>query len=153
MTFEIHGKKYLLPEKVCTGQDELLAPILTDAIDENKDLLKSFGQTVKAPGPKLAGDKSALGLGAPMLIEATIDLLKVYLWLQSKHYVRKVLAIMLVPEGQEFDPDKVSDLEKEMVHAPREVGLEVLQSFFPKSVGLGMFTPSSSAAGASETRP
>ncbi len=86
-------------------------------------------------------------------VSDTIKLLKVILWAQSRGYARKALAILLIPDGEEFNPDRVGDLEKEMIHAPREAIIKVIGSFFPKSGSSVISTSSSSAAAASETRP
>ena len=158
MKFEIHGKSYFLPEKVCTGQDELISPILLDVIEHNDDVLKELSKAISAG---IKATKEHVDVSIPAMMAAfgenfildAIKLLKVILWAQSRGYAKKALAILLIPEGEEFDPDKVGDLEKEMIHAPREVLIEVIGSFFTKSGNSGVSTSSSSAAAASETRP
>lgn len=156
MKLTIHGKTYTFGEML-VGQDELLAPILTDLLDEKPELVKAVSAALSA-GIKTAGGKVDISVAAMIaklsdsFMDRTIDLVKLVLWAVGQKKLSKIMAIALIPEGQEFDPDRVPELEKEMIHATRKDGLAVFAAFFAKSADSAGSTPNSSAAAPEATQ-
>ncbi len=156
MKLTIHSKTYEYGD-VCLGQDEMLAPILREMIDEHKatftDLSKIFSSAIRSDGTNVnVSVAAALNAAGSRIGESTLDIIKLFIWLSERKYLRRFLAICLVPDGKEFSPDAVPAIEDEMIHAQRGDALKVFSSFFGAKKSFGKSTSNSSAAEENETR-
>lgn len=147
--YTIGGKTYVF--SLTLEQDELLAPIVQEMLKECPDALQ--GATEKLV--ELGGGATAVSDAQKALVSISLDMMRVNAWVYAKKYARRILAILLVPLGKDFEEADVPEREKEMAkHATREVAAEVINSFFMRSGAFAVGSQASSAmAGETERTP
>ena len=127
MEFTINGITYRVT--LSLAQDELLAPITREMLIECPELLHASQELMLAAKGQDASSN---------VIQFGLDMMKINAWIYGKKYARRILAVLLVPEGREFDEADVQERSEIMgKHASREVAQEVINFFFIKS---GVFT-------------
>lgn len=138
--FEIASKKYEL-KPLTLEQDELLAPIVREMLETFSEMFEKLASLIP-PSSDVSGEESTPSIPPPdrgrldeglSSIELVVDILKINVWLHEKRYVRRLLAVLLTEEGQEFDESQVAEREKIMAKVGREVAPEVIPFFFEQS--------------------
>lgn len=118
-------------------QDELLGAIVYDMITEVPETLTkaSEGMIDASDAMKSVDQKMRT------IVSVALDMVKVHAWIYKKGYAKRILAIILVPEGEEFDASKIG--EREIFfgkYADREMANEVINFFFQRSGAFGIGT-------------
>jgi hypothetical protein len=155
----VDGKKYIA--SISLRQDELLAPIVSEMLKECPDSLTHAGESTIDILAKLregqehitsltSGDQERIDHEAirknieetqKASVAIAMDMLKVQTWIYAKGYAKRILAILLVPEGEVFDESKISMREELFaVHADRETANEAINYFFQRSGVFGIGT-------------
>jgi hypothetical protein len=148
-------KQYTVDEKkfnliFTLEQDEILAPVVYEMF---QDLTEVFSRSSKsliniAQGEK-PGEKNNL---LDQAVSVAIDLTKIKAWLLSKRYARKLLAVLLVEDGEEFDESKIAEKEHFFaVNATADVTDEVISFFLSSSSIFGKSTQTSLASTAKDS--
>lgn len=155
----IDGKKFVVI--LSLRQDELLAPIVLELLKEIPDSLSHASESTFDVLAKLresqehitaltSGDQERIDHEAirknieetqKASVAIAMDMLKVQTWIYAKGYAKRILAILLVPEGEAFDESKISMHEELFaVHADRETANEAINYFFQRSGVFGIGT-------------
>lgn len=133
--FVINDKTFVFG--ITLEQDELLGEIVYNMIKEVPDTL-----TKASEGMIDASDVSkSVDQKMRTIVNVALDMIKVHAWIYMKGYAKRILAIILVPEGEEFDASKVD--ERAIFfgkHADRETANEVINFFFQRSGAFGIGT-------------
>jgi hypothetical protein len=152
--------KYVIGEKnfvfsMTLEQDELLGAISYEMIRDEPGTLTRAGEGMIDLADEVLNEEAVRvrdegkGLGEKMgtAIRVALDMIKVHAWIYKKGYAKKILAITLVPEGEEFDASKIGELESFFgKHANRETANEVINFFFQRSGAFGIGTRAFSPA-------
>jgi hypothetical protein len=133
--YQINGAPYIL--SLTLEQDELLGEITSELFKECPDALSEASEGLVDAVEKKPTSKIAVSIA--------MNMMRVNAWVYKKKYARRILAILLVPEGQEFDEKDVPDRENVMKkYASKEISTEVINYFFTRSGAFGASTPASS---------
>ena len=146
--FEIDGKKFLYSLTVET--DELTAPFEKEMLKAMPEILvavSSYAAKIRTtPRPatdeqweemKDLFDKATLAVG--------YNIVAAKQWLRANKYTRKLMAILLVEDGKEFDEAKIPELENYFAkHATPKNASDVIDYFFMTKGGYVNSTPQSS---------
>jgi hypothetical protein len=133
--YQVNGAPYIL--SLTLEQDELLGEITSELFEERPEALSNASEG-------LISARSD-GISNKVAVSIAMDMMRVRSWIYKKKYARRILAILLVPEGQEFDEKDVPDRENIMKkHASKEISNEVIDYFFTRSGVFGASTPASS---------
>lgn len=137
--YTINGKKFVFNLSVET--DELCAPIETEmfkAIPEAftmvADALAKIGN-MKKPETDEEWEiaKRVIATGS---ISVGYSMLRITQWLREKKYTRKLMAILLLPEGKEFNESDLPEREEFMrKYGTKQMSMEVINHFFLRSGG------------------
>lgn len=121
------SKQFTLQEKLYNYrysllQSEILSPVISELVQDIPDVLSSPEQMINAISDKLdvsisqssEQQKEILATVKKEVVDKFQSILKLRLrnWLDRKHYVRKILAVVLIPSDEEFDETKVEEREK-----------------------------------------
>ena len=137
--YEIGDRKFRFA--ITLEQDELLAPIIDEMLKEKPDVLASAADAMV----DLMKEPTAANLQMKS-VQIAVDLVAMNAWIYAKRYARKVMAILLIEDGKEFDENEIS--EKMLFfgkHASREQAAELVNLFFQRSGAFGVGTPQSLA--------
>jgi hypothetical protein len=64
------------------------------------------------------------------------SMIRITHWLREKKYTRKLMAILLLPEGTEFNESDLPEREEFMrKYGTKKISMEVIQHFFLRSGG------------------
>ncbi|MBI2428733.1 MAG: hypothetical protein HYV29_08065 [Ignavibacteriales bacterium] len=162
-TKEIGGKKFVAA--LSLRQDELLAPIILEMVKECPHALSHAGESTLDILSKLrdgqsqvkalkSGDTSAIDLDAikknieetqKASVSIAMDMITVQAWIYSKGYAKRIMAIILVLDGEKFDETKIYEREEFFgEHADRNTANEVISFFLTRSGVFGIGTRASS---------
>lgn len=150
--------------RITLRQDELLAPIIQELLNEIPESLEHAGRSVMNVFRNLqegnahieslkSGDPEQIDLDAIRKnIESThstsvmiaMDMIKVQAWIYAKGYAKRIMAIILVPAGEEFNENNIAAQEELFGRtADRETANEVINYFFQRSGVFGIGIPGS----------
>lgn len=130
--FKINSVDFVL--SLTLEQDELLGIVIHEMLTECPEIAEASQGMLKAAQDG-GGDKGQL------IVKIAFDMAKAHAWIYKKGYARKILAVLLVPEGKEFQLADVPDREVFMgKHATREIANEVINFFFARSGAFGIAT-------------
>jgi hypothetical protein len=137
--FTINGKVFVFNLSVET--DELCAPIesemykaIPEAFTIVADSLGKLGD-LKKPQTDVEWEaaKKVIATGA---ISIGYSMIRITHWLREKKYTRKLMAILLLPEGTEFNESDLPEREEFMrKYGTKKISMEVIQHFFLRSGG------------------
>jgi hypothetical protein len=141
--YEIGERKFRFA--ISLEQDEILAPIIEEMLKDKPDVLASAAGAVidlqKEPTSTMMQQN---------IVSIALDMVKLNAWVYAKRYARKIMAILLIEEGMEFDEKEITN---KMLffgkHASREQASELVNLFFQRSGAFGISTPQSLIPGAS----
>jgi hypothetical protein len=133
--YEIKGIIYC--RSLTLEQDEMLGEITSELFKECPEALSNASEGL------VSAQKE--GINNKVAVSIAMDMMRVQSWIYKKKYARRILAILLVPEGQEFNEQDVPDRENIMKkYASKEISNEVINYFFTRSGVFGASTPASS---------
>lgn len=158
-TKEIGGKKFVF---VLTGrQDELMGLIILEMFKEIPDAISHFGTGAldvitkmrngnKYIEPLMSGNVDNVDLDQLLkeiesmqkeVVNLSMDMLKAKAWINAKGYLTRIMAILLVPEGEKFDESKIDEHQKFFQEQDvQRAGSEVIDYFFQRSGIFGLGT-------------
>jgi hypothetical protein len=137
--YPINGINHYL--KLTVAQDEALAPIMSELYDECGDTLTCSSNELAT----ILNEKENQEKRQAASLNLSIDFLKLMSWIYKKKYARRVMAILLVPVGQEYADEDVPAREAEFAKQEvSDIAKEVIQYFFTKTGVFGRSMPTSS---------
>jgi len=155
--YTIGGKSYIF--RLSLWQSELLGPLLSEllvacpeALNSSSDVITSVQQKLQSL-PGSPDQKKIMNVIEGEVVKTFQNIIKLKLraWLQKNKYESRILATLLVPEGEKFNEGNIPALEKLF---GQEIDLdndedartvdEVIGHFFRRSGVYGTSTPRSS---------
>lgn len=158
-TITVNDKKFIVV--ITLRQDELLAPIILQLLTEQPAALTHAGEKVievfsqvrdgqEHINALLSGNPEQIDLQAirknieetqKSSVSIAMDMMKATAWIYSKGFAKRIMAILLVPEGETFDETKIAEREEYFgKFAGRAEANAVITYFFQRSGVFGIGT-------------